>query len=352
MRELELEFGCARAHGPYITVETEEGPKIVRMSRAERAARGLLRDPEGPRITARAQRAERNLTAASFQRWLTDGPRAALHRVISARGATWQDAHEALAEFGCVLQPKGSGMVVTTTLSNGRVLAAKASLLGRWAFKASLERVLGPYTESAPSSSRRADRQRSYEPFIERERLAENRPRRVRDDAQRLARRAARAEARRTLAERFAREQAQLRERRRREREALRQRQAQQRRTLASAHREQRRRLRAQSRALRRDGLLALALRAFAAAREREALQRRQAAEQRALTEMLPRAEVWRGWLKGQVAAGDEAAQAALRGIRYRERRRLTERETGPRVVQTPPKPHRSARSRSQGLER
>ena len=225
-----------------------------------------------------------------------------------------------LAEFGCVIQPKGSGMVVTTALSNGRVLAAKASLLGRWAARASLERTLGPYVP-ASGSPRRADRRRSYEQFIENEHLAQSRPHGSRNDAERLASRAERAQARQQLAERFAGEQAQLRERRRAEREALRRRHEAERRTLAATHRTQRRRLRELSRP-RRDGHLALALWAFTAARECEALQRRQAAERRVLTDSVPRAEVWRRWIERQAAAGDEAARAALRGIRYRERRR------------------------------
>jgi len=320
MRELELELGCARAQGPYVTVDTAAGPKIVRMSRTERAARGLLQNPESPRISPRAQRAEQNLAAESFQRWLTGAPSVALHRAITTGATTWQDVHRVLAGFCCVIQPKGSGMVVTTTLSNGRVLAAKASLLGRWASKASLERKLGPYTAPASAAGLPGVR-RSYEQFIERERLAEDRPRQ-RDDAERLVRRAERTEVRQELAERFARDQAQLRTKRRLEREALRRRQEAERRALSAAHRAQRGRLRVLPRAPRQDAHLALALWAFAAAKEREALQRRQAIERRTLTDNLPRGEVWRRWLESQAAVGDEAAQAALRGIRYRERRK------------------------------
>lgn len=325
MRELELELGCARAQGPYVTVDAADGPKIVRMSRVERAARGLLQNPESPRISPRAQRAEQNLAAESFQRWLTGAPSVALHRAITTRATTWQDVHRVFAGFCCVIQPKGSGLVVTTTLSNGRVLAAKASLLGRWASKASLERTLGPYTAPSSSSGLPGVR-RSYEQFIERERVAEDRPRQ-RDDVERLVRRAERAEARRELAERFARDQVQLRMRRRLEREALRRRQEAERRALSAAHRAQRGRLCALTRAPRQDAHLALALWAFAAAKEREALQRRQAVERRTLMDNLPRGEVWRRWLDRQAVEGDEAARAALRGIRYRERRR--ERQEG-----------------------
>jgi hypothetical protein len=321
MRELEIELGCARAQGPYVTVDTAAGPTIVRMSRTERAARSLLQNPESPRISPRAQRAEQNLAAESFQRWLTGAPGVALHRAITTRGTTWQDVHRVLAGFCCVIQPKGSGMVVTTTLSSGRVLAAKASLLGRWASKASLERALGPYTAPGSSSGLPGVR-RSYEQFIERERVAESRIHRPRDDGERFVRRAERAEARRELSERFARDQAQLRTRRRLEREALRRRQEAERRALSAAHRAQRGQLRALTRTPRQDAHLALALWAFAAAKEREALQRRQAAERRTFTDNLPRGEVWRRWLESQAAAGDEVAQAALRGIRYRERRK------------------------------
>lgn len=320
MRELELELGFARSHGPYITVDTEQGPQIVRMSRAEREARGLLQNGRGPRLSPGAQRAEHNLAAASFQRWVTGAPSAALQRAVTVRGATWQDAHNVLAEFGCVIEPKGSGMVVTTTLTNTRVLAAQASLLGRWASKASLERTLGPYVPAA-GPHRPVDRNRCYEQFVQRERLVGIRMRGSHDDGERLVRRAERAKARRQLAERFVREQEQLRERRRAERDALRRRQEAERRMLSATHREQRQRLRALPQA-RRDGALALALWAFVAAREREALQRSQAAERCELTDILPRAEVWRRWLERQAEHGDLAAQAALRGIRYRERRK------------------------------
>jgi hypothetical protein len=60
---------------------------------------------------------------------------------------------------------------------------------------------------------------------------------------------------------------------------------------------------------------------ALTAAQAREALQKRQAAERKALTAKLPKQEVWRKWLEREAAQGDEAAGAALRGIRYREQR-------------------------------
>jgi len=323
MRELELEFGFSRAQGPYITVDTAEGPKIVRMSRRERQTRGLLQDPKSPRLTARAQRAEQNLKGESFQRWITGTPAVALRKLIEQPSVTWQSAHDILAGYGCAIQPKGSGMVVTTTLSNGRVLTAKASVMGRWASKASLERILGPYAAANRDAPTRSNPRREiYEKWIERERLKETGPRMVPDDPGRLARRVARAAAREALAERFAREQAQNRTDRARQHGELRKRHEEERRAFIASHREQRRQLRAAARMQRRDGRIALSLWAFKAAATREALQRRQAAERGKLTESLPRSEVWRLWLERHAAAGDEAAKAALRGIRYREQRK------------------------------
>lgn len=322
MRELELKLGFGRDQGPYVTLDTEAGPKTLRMSRAERETRGLMNDPDAPRLTVRAQRAERNLDGASFQRWLAGTPAAALKRAIEEPGATWQTVHSALGKFGCAIQPKGSGMVVTTTLSEGRVLAAKASIMGRWAGKAALERMLGPYAIPAPEAQKRAHLAgEAYEKFLHRERQRRLEPRSRRDEPRLLARRAVRAEARRALAQQFAEEQVHIRTERVRQRQRLRTRHEQERRALLETHRGQRRDVRVAARRRGCDGRVALSLWAFRAAAERERLQHRQAAGRRELTDQLPRSEVWRLWLERQAAIGDEAAKAALRGMRYRKRR-------------------------------
>lgn len=93
------------------------------------------------------------------------------------------------------------------------------------------------------------------------------------------------------------------------------------RRALFEAHREQRRSVRAATRAQRSDGRIALSLWAFRAAAQREAMQCRHRSERRALTQQLPRSEIWQRWLERKELAGDKAAKAALRGIRYRAQR-------------------------------
>lgn len=69
----------------------------------------------------------------------------------------------------------------------------------------------------------------------------------------------------------------------------------------------------------------------------RETLQKRQAAERKSLLQerlastgqKVPKGTVWREWLETQAEAGDSAAQAALRGIRYREQRESKQKKNG-----------------------
>ena len=339
MRELEIEFGHGRANGPFITLDTEQGPEIVRMSRAERRARGLLKESAlgAPRLTDAATRAEKGLGAGlSFQSWVADAPARDLKAVLerpragSGAGPTWQDVHAALARHGVRIETKGSGMVVKARLEDGRVLAAKASQLGRFASKAELEKRLGPFI---PPERARAlappERERSYEAALERSLVDVDRDqprgageRKDRDPNRRAGQRAERAEEREALRATYKEEQAAARIRRRDERAALTARHRTERAGLRKLIREERQSARSQARKDRIDLRLALALHAKRAAERTEALQKRQATERAALR-TLPPAEAWRQWLIEHAAAGDPAAEAALRGIRYRERRKV-----------------------------
>ncbi len=326
MRELELEFGHKRANGPYITLDTNDGPKIVRMSRAERRERGLLKE-DGARISERARRAEKNIgDEHSFQSWIAKNPAHDLKQTLAKTGVTWQDVHATMEKHGVIIQPKGSGMIVTTTLDDGRVLAAKASQLGRWASRAELEKILGAYKPpaTAPTSARNiyqrqmAERQRNESP----EKAHEDfRASRARDPDERAIRRQARADARQNLADRFKAEQESIKKTKPQQRQVLRDQHDQERRAMLVQQRQMRNEAKAQARKSGKSLELALSMWARQAAMEREELQKRQAAERKSLTARLPRAEVWRIWLEKEAAQGDEAALAALRGIRYREQR-------------------------------
>jgi hypothetical protein len=354
MRELELEFGYARANGPYITLDTDQGPTIVRMSRAERRARGLLKEDGKPPLTRGAAAAEYRLGADSFQSWVAGQPAKDLRAALDTPGATWADAHQALAQHGVALQAKGSGLVVTTRLDDGRILAAKASQLGRWASKAELEKRLGPFKpgpEIAPQSSSPSSPYAQYVktsmhqglktsagkaqqtqtpepeagagPHKEAKHQAGRESGRTfkRDPNERARRRQQRADARAALAARFEAEQAAGRAQRLRQRAELRGRHQRERQELAAQLKSERKALSEQAKQQGLPLAVVQSLWALKAAQQREALQKRQAEERRALSARQPKREVWRKWLEREAEQGDEAAQAALRGIRYREQR-------------------------------
>ncbi|CDW92579.1 MULTISPECIES: TraI/MobA(P) family conjugative relaxase [Thiomonas] len=332
MRELELEFGYARANGPYITLDTDQGPTIVRMSRAERRERGLLKEDGALRLTRGAAAAEYRLGADSFQSWVAVHPARDLRAALQAPSSTWADAHQALAQHGVTLQAKGSGLVVTTQLDNGRILAAKASQLGRWASKAELEKRLGPFV---PALQTQAGTPKAYAQYVKTSRRQTDKPERApqkisaRDPDLRALRRQLRADARAALAARFEAEQAAARAQRPQQRAELRSRHQRERQELAAQTRQERKTLTTQARQQGQPLAVVQSLWALKAAQQREALQKRQAAERKALSVKLPKQEVWRKWVEREASQGDEAAQAALRGIRYREQRKKNQQQDG-----------------------
>ena len=346
MREIEIEFGYGRANGPYITLDSSDGPKIVRMSRAERRARGLLKEDGKPRLTRGAAAAEYRLGADSFQSWVAAAPAHDLKETLERPGCTWADAQAALARHGVAIQAKGSGLVVTTTLKDGRVLAAKASQLGRWASKAELEKRLGAFVAAEPGGALplvyaehiesalrgrpgRKGRQASLQTDPGPARAEPDAASPKRDPDQRAIRRQQRADARDALAQRFRTEQEQATRDKVRQREELRDRHRRERAELLARHRQSRAQAYAAARRTGQPVAVAQSLWAWRAANEREALQKQQAEERKRLSAKLPRSEVWRKWLERQSDLGDEAAQAALRGIRYREQRKKNQEIDG-----------------------
>ena len=328
MREIEIAQGWRSSPGPFVTVNTAAGPEVVRMSRAERARRGMGQDGPQPSPAA-AQASHREGGAASFQEWAAGGPAKAIKAVIDTPVATWERVHQQAARYGLRIEPKGSGMVVTTTMDDGRVLAAKASQLGRSASKAALEMRLGPYQ---PPQGAMPAPEATYQKALDADKVygsGQGARRGVEADDLRFARRAERAAARKALAARFKAEQDAARRVRPAQRAALVQQHRAERAGLAAGLREERKTLPEQARQQDQPLTVVQSLWAMHAAQQREALQKRQAAERRALSARQPKQDVWRKWLEHEAGQGDEAAQAALRGIRYREQRNRNKSQDG-----------------------
>ena len=316
MRDIEMRQGWRNSPGPHIVQKGQ----IVRMSRTERQARGLLRD--GPPSTpGAAAAAHREGGAVSFQAWAADGPAKAIKAVIDTPGVTWERVHQQAARYGLTIQPKGSGMIVTTALDDGRVLAAKASQMGRWASKTALEKRLGPFQ---PPQGPLPAAALTYQKALDADKAfatGQGVQRGVESD-ERTARRAQRAAARKALAARFKAEQETARQARPAQRAEMRSRHQRERQELAALLRQEHKALPEQARQQGQPLAVVQSLWALKVAQQREAMQKRQAAERKALSAKQPKATVWRKWLEREAAQGDEAALAALRGIRYREQRK------------------------------
>jgi hypothetical protein len=145
---------------------------------------------------------------------------------------------------------------------------------------------------------------------------------------EKLAKKETRAAARKTLAERFEREQqarrTHWRQRQQQQRAALRERHQDERKHLKAGLAQKRRQLfRAAKAQHRQVTSIELALHARERALQLEQLQQQQRQERLALVRSLsPSSATWRTWLEQQAGQGDMAAQAALRGLHYQEQRK------------------------------
>lgn len=331
MRELEIQHGFARDNGPFITVEGKGGPQIVRMSREERLGKGLLKngDGQGPRLTQAAKAAERNQGAPSFQEWAQGAPTKFLRDALRpGTCVSWDDLHGTLTHFGMVIQPKGSGMIVSTTLEKGRMLACPLSKLDRNFTRMKLELRLGIFTP-APSIPL-PPTTNTYERFLHSQQSGTqpSGPAEYNDkDGHRLQRRVERQADREDLYARYIADQLQIKHTRSNSRQSLMARQKAERDGLQANTKASKQAFIPKEAATGMTRIMAQSLWAYEVARAKEALQKKHLKERHAL----PRTMVWRDWLEQQTAPpiNDGAALAALRGIRYREGRKANREKNG-----------------------
>jgi hypothetical protein len=360
MRELELLQGWGHAPGPKVVIRDEKGKAtIVSLSKKGRRDLGLLREERAQwqrEPTDQAAKRAHHQGAPSFQEWVTHDPARALREVLALPGATWETVHQQLAEYGLAILPKNrgqkSGLVVTSQIGD-RVISAKASQLGRWAARQALEQKLGPWRPLVGDVTRLPVKD-SYGEFLDRfqkgmedgwgtgrkeHRENVRRPddehgrhdRQAEDpgyEEKRRQRREERARARDELHQRFKVEQLALKEKRKKQRREMTERHGREREALRRDLSGQRVDFIADGRSKGVSPKISASLWAFQAAQEREALQIQQAQERKG-QEMLPRSLVWREWLEQQAGRGDEAAKAALRGIRYQEQRDAKRKQNG-----------------------
>ena len=328
-RELELQHGWAHDPGPYVVDAGLNGiPQVRRQTKDEWAQ---WKQQRGRRPSARAQRAARNRGIPSFQTWVAGSPAKAVRYLVHRPYTTWADVHRVLADYGVTLQSTEHGIIVTTTLPEGRLLTAKATHLGRDLPTQRLIEQFGPWvapgspappaTETYAACVTRIQRDEARNPDTAHRTASPQ-------DTLRALRRAERARARQALVDRFRTEQAALKRQRQAVRKEFTERHRREREVLRAGLAARRTVFRTEQTAAGVPPKLTRALWAFTAAKAREQLQKRHADERRQ-TRNLPRSQVWRTWLEQQAGEGDTAAQAALRGIHYQEQRNKHKQRNG-----------------------
>lgn len=321
MREIEIKQGWQHAPGPWVVVPGRDGtPEIVRMSKAERRKLGLMNDPGQMTESQQARRAEKNSGVPSFQKWLSTDVSPHVREALNRPGAGWEDVHVALARHGCSIEIKGSGMIIKSTLGE-RTMTAKASHIAYWASQSRLEATLGPF--QPPRLQVEADPSRTYSKFVDdiQSGIHDGPGITGKQDPERMATRIDRAKARDELKARYKAEQAATKEIRPQKRHALQEIHAAERKALGEFLKAGKDDFIQQQAKNGIRGPVAYSLWSREKALARESMQIRHRLERRELTTSIPKGLVWRAWLEQQAEKGDEAAKAALRGIRYREQR-------------------------------
>jgi hypothetical protein len=313
-RELEMAQGWAHDLGPHIVIDGA----IRRLSKGQRQQLGLSGNkPHAPTPGARA--AEVNHGVPSLSDWLRARAQADL---LAAQ--SWHDLHQTLADRGCALRLAGGGLVIHTKLPDGRGTSTKASGVHYSLSLGRLERRLGPFLAPA-SPLPDAAPARTYTRFVENVRAGtepgiQEIPGRTGDTPERRAKREARALARKELADAFKREQESQKTSKKELAAGLRTHHIDEKATLRNELKTIKPTRIAQLTAEHGSKQVAQGLWAAEAVVRKQELQQRQRVERMSLTRDAQRMG-WPEWLEKQAALGDEAAAAALRGIKYREGR-------------------------------
>lgn len=324
-REIELVQGWQPDHGPHALIDGN----VTRLSRSARSKLGWLPDPSGHAPTPASRMAEVHSGVSSFADWMRERVAPELVAVISQPRATWQDLHVMLAKRGIAIQAQGGGLVFVTPTDNRRDTRTKASGIDYRFSMGRLQKALGAFQPStAPLPA--PEPGKTYARFAHNVRAGREpgeHPGKTGDSTQREERRQAREQGREALAERFKAEQAAIRQNAQALRADMRQRHAAEKAALL-----------ARIKAGKPERITALTeqhgsrqlARGLYAAEKVAAMQELQARHKAERAELAKAARMeWPAWVTLQAAAGDEAAQSALRGMRYREQRKKTRGRPG-----------------------
>lgn len=323
-REIEVAQGWRHDNGPHVVVDGE----IKRLTKAQRKAMELIAEERSDHAaTPSARMFEIHNGTASFATWAREHIASELVATINRPGASWESLHSAMAKHGIKMELRGGGLVLVTKAMD-RETSTKASGVDYRLSLGRLQKVLGPY-RPATQLVVKADTSKTYVHYINRVMTGEgeSRDRTGGKSQQREAKRIERKTARDALVQRYKTEKTNSKEKSKLARSALKQYQDESKRSL----REELKQIKPSriSELTQQYGSRQIAS-AVWAAEKAVAQQNLQAAQKLERAELAKSLNMdWPAWLERQAAAGDESAQAALRGIRYREGRSRSKSRPG-----------------------
>jgi hypothetical protein len=324
-REIELMQSWQHDHGPHAVMDGV----VTRISNTARRKLGLLPESSSHAPTPASRMAEVHSGAPSFADWMRERVAPELAAAISQPNASWQDLHATLAQRGIAIQQQGGGLVFITPTDTGRDTRTKASGMDYRFSMGRLQKALGAFQpDTTPLPVPEPDK--TYARFAHSVRAGQEPgeyPGKTGNATQREERRQAREQAREALAERFKAEKAAIRQNAQAMRIETHQRHITEKAALLNrikAGKPERMAALTEQHGSRQ---LARSLYAAEKVAALQDLQTRHQAERAALAKSV-RME-WPAWVEQQAAAGNEAAQSALRGMRYREQRKKTHSRPG-----------------------
>ena len=324
-RELELLQGWQHDHGPHAVIDGE----IKRLTRAQRKALGMMpSENTGHASTPAARMLEIHSGVTSFAAWAREHVASELTDVLQRPDASWESLHESLAKRGIRMEMRGGGLALVTQ-GFDRETSTKASGLDCRLSLGRLQKTLGPY--QPPTGQTPFDSTMTYARHIESvmtgKEPGEHPGRTGVNNPERDQRRVERQMARECLLERYKTEKAQAKDTAKVARASLRRRQA-----------EEKVRLRHALKAAKPERIVELTKQLGSrqmangiwAAEKAIKLDVQRTDHNNARAELSRTLNMnWPAWLERQAAAGDDAAKAALRGIRYREQRKRAKGRPG-----------------------
>ncbi|WP_222936310.1 TraI/MobA(P) family conjugative relaxase [Pseudomonas proteolytica] len=297
MRELELANGWQEVEGVFSIFE-RNGKKVIDWT-------SKSPDSKGKR-PSKASEMERYDGSESFFTYVRNEPRKAIAAALKRETLTWQAVHHLLAKFNLELREKGQGFAIYD-LGSDATTPIKASDLHEELSKSRLVKRLGDFQESRPVEVEPSTKYDKHKPL--------KRDPKVRED-----RRQARADARRTLRDRYQVYKKSFVTKRLnpadvKRRYAL----------IAEQARDQRSKVKASKGSAAAKKAMYSVI-AFETVRDRERLKAEIQLERNELRQdPHNKTRTFKQWVEEQAAAGDDAAISQVRGWAYSEKRKEKE---------------------------